>query len=290
MKKFIDAGAYGCVYYPGIDCSGNSITTPMVSKIVNSKSAQHEIDMSNLVKKIKHYEDHFLPVENHCDVKQPLPIVKCNAIKHHSNYKILYIPYKKTLNTTYEFKQLYHLLLQSIQLLIQHKIVHFDIKQENIILSDKVYLLDFNLSFSMKNIFANAEKTFFKYHPSYYFWPLEVHLLCYHVNHGPITLPRLTQLCNEFVKHHTMLHKLSARFIKEYIEGSIAHFSTILELSSKEFMKACIQSWKTWDNYAVIIYLFEEGYTIPPMFLKNIHYLPKERLSVSQCLTATSTS
>jgi hypothetical protein len=290
MNKYIDTGSYGCIYYPGLDCKGNPITTPMVSKIVNASYAQREIDMSKLVKKIKNYQNYFLPVENHCTVHQQLPIVKCNAIKNHSNYKILYIPYKETLSTHYEFKQLYHHLLQSIQLLIQHKLVHFDIKPGNIILSDKVYILDFNLSFSMKNIMGNLETAFFKYQPSYYYWPLEVHLLCYRVNHGPITLTRLTDICTEFVEHHSMIQKLSPRFIKEYKEGSIAYFSTILELSSKEFIKACIQHWKTWDNYAVIIYLFEEGYAITPMFLKNIHYLPKERLSVSRCLTATSAS
>jgi serine/threonine protein kinase len=262
----------------------------MVSKIVNDSDAQHEIDISNLVKKIKNYQDHFLPVENHCNVKQKLPIVKCDAIKHHTKYKILYIPYKETMPTNYDFKQLYHALLQSLQLLIQHKLVHFDIKQGNIILSDKVFILDFNLSISMKNVMVNLENAFYKFQPSYYYWPLEVHLLCYRINHGPVTLPRLTHICNEFVKHHSMLQKLSPRFIKEYTEGSIAHFTTILELSSKEFIKACIQYWKTWDNYATIIYLFEEGYAIPPMFLKNIHYLPKERLSVTKCLTATSAS
>jgi hypothetical protein len=290
MNKFIDAGSYGCIYYPGFDCKGNPITTPMVSKIVNDSVAQHEIDISNIVKKIKNYKDHFLPVENHCNVHQKLPIVKCDAIKNHTKYKILYIPYKETFPTNYDFNQIYHTLLQSIQLLIQHKIVHFDIKQGNIILSDKVYILDFNLSFSMKNVMGNLETAFYKYHPSYYFWPLEVHLLCYRINHGPVTLTRLTHICTEFVKHHSMLQKLSPRFIKEYTEGSIQHFTTFLELSSKEFIKACIQHWKTWDNYAALIYLFEEGYTIPPMFIKNIHYLPKERLSVSRCLTATSAS
>ena len=290
MNKYIDTGSYGCIYYPGFDCKGNPITTPMVSKIVNDSDAQHEIDISNLVKKIKNYQDHFLPVENHCNVKQKLPIVKCDAIKHHTKYKILYIPYKETMPTNYDFKQLYHALLQSLQLLIQHKLVHFDIKQGNIILSDKVFILDFNLSISMKNVMVNLENAFYKFQPSYYYWPLEVHLLCYRINHGPVTLPRLTHICNEFVKHHSMLQKLSPRFIKEYTEGSIAHFTSILELSSKEFIKACIQYWKTWDNYATIIYLFEEGYAIPPMFLKNIHYLPKERLSVTKCLTATSAS
>lgn len=290
MNKLFDAGAYGCIYYPGIDCKGNRIEDTMVSKIVNDKDALHEIAISKLIKKIKNYQHHFLPVESFCNVKQSLPIVKCNAIKHHSKFKILYIPYKETLPTTYDFNTLYHALLQSIQLLIQNKIVHFDIKPGNVILSDKPYILDFNLSFSMKQIMANLENVFYKYYPSYYYWPLEVHLLSYRINHGPITPNVLTHTCNEFVKHHKMLQKLSTRFIQEYIDGSIRHFSTIILLSSKEFIQACIQSWKTWDNYAAIIYMFEEGYTIPPHFIKNIHYLPKERLSVPHCLTATSTS
>ena len=289
MNKLFDSGSYGCIYYPGIDCEGNRIKDN-VSKIVNNHDAIHEIAMSKLIKKIKNYQDHFLPVESHCNVKQPLPIVKCNAMKRHTKFKILYIPYKETMPTEYDFNTLYHKLLQSIQLLIQHKIVHFDIKPGNIILSDKVYILDFNLSFSMKHIMTNLETSFYKYHPSYYFWPLEVHLLCYHVNHGPITLQLLTHICNEFVKHHRMLHKLSSRFVQEYIDGSIRYFSSILSLSSKEFIQTCIQSWKTWDTYAATIFMFESGYTIPPLFLKNIHYLPKERLSISQCLTATSTS
>ena len=290
MNKLFDAGAYGCIYYPGIDCKGNRIEKNMVSKIVNDSDAQHEIYISKLVRQIKNYQDHFLPVENHCNVKQPLPIVKCNAIKHHSKFKILYIPYKETVSTTYDFNTLYHTLLTSIQLLVQHKLVHFDIKQGNIILSDKVYLLDFNLSFSMKNIMNHLENAFYKYQPSYYYWPLEIHLLCYRVNHGPMTITTLTHTCNEFVKHHPMLHKLSARFIQEYVDGSIRHFSSILSLSSKEFIQSCIQPWKTWDNYAATIYMFEEGFAVPPIFLKNIHYLPKERLSIAQCLTATSAS
>jgi len=287
MNKLFDSGAYGCVYYPGIDCNGERIENN-VSKIVNVKDAQHEIAISNLVKKIKNYKDHFLPVESHCNVKHPLPIEKCNAIKHHSKFKILYIPYKEHVSKKYEFKSLYHTLLQSIQLLIRNKIVHFDIKPGNIIFSDKVYILDFNLSFSMKQIMSNLENAFYKYHPSYYFWPLEVHLLCYRVNHGPITPSVLTHTCNEFVKHHKMLQKLSERFIQEYIDGSIQYFSSILSLSSKDFIKTCVQSWKTWDNYAATIFMFHEGYAIPPLFLKNIHYLPKERLSVSHCLTATA--
>lgn len=288
MKNFINSGSYGCIYYPGMDCNGKELDSSMVSKIVNDQDAQHEIYISKLVRKIKHYQDHFLPVEQYCDVKQKLNIKPCNAMKRHSKFKLLYIRYKEPLAIQQDFKPHYHALLQSIQLLVQHKIVHFDIKEENIILSDKVYLIDFGLSISMKNIFSNLESAFYRYAVSYYLWPLEVHLLCYRIHHGPITYVRLTQICNDFVKHHAIIQQLSPRFIQEYIDQSILYYSTIITLSYKEFIQSCIQSWKTWDNYATTIYLITKGYTIPSLFLKNIHYLPKERLSLSYCLTATS--
>jgi len=288
MKNFINSGSYGCIFYPGIDCNGKKIDTSMVSKIVNENDAKHEIHISKLVRNIKNYQDYFLPVEQYCDVKKKLNIKPCNAIKRHSKFKLLYIRYKEPLTVKHEFKPLYHSILQSIQLLTQHKIVHFDLKEENIILSDKVYIIDFGLSISMKNIFSYLDTAFYRYAINYYLWPLEVHLLCYRINHGPITYERLTQICNDFVKHHAIIQRLSPRFIQEYIEQSILYFSTLIQLSYKEFIQTCIQSWKTWDNYAATIYLISENYTIPSIFLKNIHYLPKERLSISYCLTATS--
>ena len=47
----LNYGSYGCVYYPGTDCNGNTNKTH-VSKIVNTKYSAREIDISNKVKKI----------------------------------------------------------------------------------------------------------------------------------------------------------------------------------------------------------------------------------------------
>ena len=287
MSKLFDSGTFGCIYYPGIDCSGN-ILDSMVSKIVNDESAQHEIYISNLIRKIKQYQDHFLPVEHHCNVTQNLPIKKCKTLQHHSKFKILYVPFKKSQPNTLSFNTLYHSLLTSINLLVKHKIVHFDLNQRNIMISDKVYLLDFGLSISMKSIYKQLTTVFYTYHISYYIWPLEVHLLCYLLNKGPITKSSLIEVCNDFVKHHIILQKSSPEFAIEYLDNSILYFSKLLSLSNKEIIHFCIQSWKTWDNYAAIIYLFNQGYSLSPFFLKCIHYLPKERPSIAQCLTATS--
>ena len=49
----LNYGSYGCVYYPGTDCNGNTDKTH-VSKIVNTKYSAREIYISNKVKQIKH--------------------------------------------------------------------------------------------------------------------------------------------------------------------------------------------------------------------------------------------
>ena len=291
MSKLLDSGGYGCVYYPGIDCNGKEINESMVSKIVNDRSAQREINNGKLVKKIKNYKDYFLPVENYCNVTKRLPIKKCTVLKGISNYKIMYVPYKKSKPNHLEFKDLYHSLLTSIQLLIKHKIVHFDIKHDNVIIADKVYILDFGISISIKSVYKHFDDAFYSYCNKCYRWPLEVHILCFLNNKGPIAPDNLKKICTDFVNYNIILQQTNTEFRENYITNSIDYYSDLFHrLSIKEIVRLCIQSWKTWDNYATIIYLFEEGYAISDYFLKAIHYLPKERPTVQQCLAATRPS
>jgi hypothetical protein len=293
MEKMIDSGGYGCVYYPNIDCSGNiHPDSKMVSKLVQYDNAQREIYMSKLIHKIPHYKKHFVVVEDNCTIEGKIPFKKCNAIKStDTKFKILYIPYKEKTQSNISFLSMYNTLLTSVQLLIHHKIVHFDINKQNMIQShNNIFLIDFGIAIDIRNVYSKVKDYFYTYHISYYQWPLEVHILCYHLYVGKITHTILTKICNDYVKHHIVLQKSNDKFVKEYIEGSIEYFSTIISLPAEEMIKQCICSWKTWDNYALIICLFQMKYTIPTLFFKNIHYLPSERLSVPKCIELTATS
>jgi serine/threonine protein kinase len=293
MEKMIDSGAFGCVYYPKIDCSGNiHPESKMVSKLVQYDIAKREIYISRLIHKIDNYKDHFLVVESNCTINGKVPFKKCDAIKpRDTKFKILYIPYKEKTYCELSFHSIYSKLLTSVQLLINHKIVHFDINKENIIQSNKdIFLIDFGISIDMTNVYSNLKYYFYTFHIQYYQWPLEVHILCYYLYIGKITHDTLVKICNEYVKHHVVLQKSNAKFVKEYLDGSIDYFSQILSHPVEEIVKHCISSWKTWDNYALIIYLFKMNYSIPTLFFKNIHYLPSERLSVAKCLELTAAS
>jgi hypothetical protein len=292
MSKLIDSGGYGCIYYPKIDCSGNvHVEDKMVSKLINFDDAEHELYMAKKIKKIKNYNQYFIPAENSCTLNKNVKFKPCSAIKpHHNKFKILYIPYKETLPLKLSFQILYHSLLESVHLLVAHKIVHFDLKETNIIHSDRIYIIDFGISINMNNVYSKVQKYFYTYYIQYYAWPLEVHLLNYRVNVGNITPDILSTICHDFVKYNIILKSSKPEFIKEYISGSIEYYTPIITLSYNEFIKKCIHSWKTWDNYALIIYLFKLNYTIPNLFFKNIHYLPSQRLSVTKCLQLTAAS
>ena len=292
MSNLIDSGGYGCIYYPKIDCAGNvHIEDKMVSKLINNKDADHELYIAKKLKKIKNYKDYFIPAEGSCTLKKSTKLKPCSALKsYHNKFKILYVPYKKKLPLTLSFPKLYHSLLESVHLLIQHKIVHYDLHENNIINSDRPYIIDFGLSIDINKVYSNLSHYFYTHYIQYYVWPLEVHLLNYRINVGKITPDILSTICHDFVKYNIVLQSSTPKFVKEYTSESIHYYTPIIELPYDEFIKKCIHSWKTWDNYALIIYLFKLNYTIPNLFFKNIHYLPSERLSVSKCLELTAAS
>ena len=78
------------------------------------------------------------------------------------------------------FFEIYRHLLSSLEMLEKVGIVHFDIKNENIIY-DKVknlpIIIDFGLSFyTNSSKYGGSEKhfasVFYVYEPSYYLWPI----------------------------------------------------------------------------------------------------------------------
>jgi hypothetical protein len=289
MNKFIDEGGYGCIYYPGFDCKSKKTDT--VTKVVSLFDSKREISISNIIKKIPNYDKFFLPVLDYCNIKpKNVPVKLCKTLNAKSMFKVLHVKYMKRTQQLTSFEPTYNYLLQAVQKLIKAKIVHFDINDANVILADNPYLIDFGISINMKKVYMHMTTNFYVYDPSIYMWPLEVHMICYMVNIGKLTKEVVDYTCSTFVKSHSILKRSSSQFITEYLAQSKTHFESLLHIPKETAIKKCLKSWKTWDNYALIIYLFDGGLSIPSLFLKNIHCIPSERLDVSYCLTATRLS
>ena len=70
MSKLISQGGYGCVYFPGIECNGKQEKkSKYVSKLQRKGyNSDNEIDIGEIVMKIKNYFLYYAPVVNSCDI------------------------------------------------------------------------------------------------------------------------------------------------------------------------------------------------------------------------------
>jgi len=258
----LNYGSYGCVYYPGTDCNGTMDKTH-VSKIVNTKYSEREIKMGILIKQIPNYQQYFVPVESSCPI-QSTKVKRCKALSYETTYTLLTMPYLKQVDTPFDAK-LYNTLTYAIELLIEHNVVHFDLKKDNIICTPTPYLIDFGISLDMNDI--QLSSYFFVYDPGQYTWPIDVHLLCYMIDHL-WTEPELKKVCEEVCKYSPVLPQ-------EYASQCIQHYDYVWKLPRKEVISKLLEGWKTWDMYALTI-LF-----IQPTLQVNLHYDPSKRLTPS---------
>ena len=83
----------------------------------------------------------------------------------------------------------YGYLVNSLHLLYKAKIIHYDLKMDNILIHNNTpIIIDFGISIYYDNINeSNYTDYFYVYAPQYYIWPIEVHYLNYllHVNTEP---------------------------------------------------------------------------------------------------------
>jgi len=254
-------GAYGCVYHPSTDGDDN-----MVSKVVNREYAEKEIEISKRIKQIPKYQEYFVPIES-WHLIQSVKVKKCKSLYSESQFMVLNMPYIVTVPTKFT-KATFDQLTYSLELLIQHELVHFDIKEGNIMFTPKPFLIDYGISLDMKNL--KYPKAFFMYEPANYLWPIEVHLLCYKMEELPWTNETIAKICQEVVSASPVLPSTYAKEAADF-------YSFLVEIPSIQGIEQLVKHWKTWDLYALTIILLKVG-TGP---MENIHYDPSKRLTPS---------
>jgi serine/threonine protein kinase len=239
----LNQGSHGCVYYPGIQCTNEK---NMVSKVVNIKHATHELAICDIIKKIPQYKRYFIPIETSCVVKSK-KVKPCKVLSNAKTFMVMNMPFFKSLPEEVELDH-YMELLNSIELLIQYKLVHFDIKYENIIFKPRPFLIDFGISLNMQDI--NIEYFYF-YQPSYFMWPIDVHLLGYINNVGKLDAYTLTRVCKEVYNKSPYLKN---------VDECIHYYTYLVSYKKDEMIQELLKGWNTWDLYSATVMLF-----------KNIH-------------------
>jgi len=327
MSKLISQGGYGCVYFPGIECSGKQEKkSKFVSKLQRKGyNSDNEIDIGEIVKKIKNYFLYYAPVVDNCEVNiskiDKSLLEKCEVVrrKEEMDYmlmKIEHIPNieffafltNKDESKEYVFVTMletYSYLLAAIELLSLKNIVHFDIKNENILFNEKTktpFIIDFGISLNMnKYSYENATDYFYIYAPEYYIWPLEVHIACYLVikrldPKGKITKGELEKVVEKYFKNNKALAIFSESFKKKYYQSMMDYAVQFSGKSKKYILDQIIKEdvYKTWDNFALSVlmlrmldYLFNKGFSDAPfivafsqLILMTIHPDPSKRFSI----------
>lgn len=212
MSTFLKEGAFGCIYKPGIECNGKPTTNKYVSKI--QKTHERTIKEPEIGQKIRknipYHDRYFAPALEVCPVKlsyiHKKELNKCHVLdndakkqkhgKKEEKYVSMKIKYVGEQTLGDNMKQHYlrsrhnmiehvmdtHIYLaNAIKELVDQKIVHYDLKENNVVYSKTQHvpiIIDFGTAFEINQLYnSDVLSTIFFTTPDYETytpWCLEV--------------------------------------------------------------------------------------------------------------------
>ena len=318
MAKLVNQGAYGCLYHPGMKCSGAAMDDVRYATklVVRDAVAANEVAVGNAVKNIVNYSVNFVPVIDTCVVNlakvrkgNPHELDKCDVVIQQQQPKpkpvflLMKMPYieslyfydyigrmggnkKKIISCMFDT---YTYLMESIERLVEHRIVHHDLKLQNILINlktDTPIIIDFGLSILVGDKPWPAEfwkLHFYKYAPDYYVWPLETHVINYLCNEAAadaLTRADVETVCEAYVNANEALRIFSKGFRARYLKACVDHYSRWVGVQRDAACAGLIAGWATWDNYSLsIAYLHiigiisGHGFTDNHLVLKYVELL-----------------
>jgi hypothetical protein len=297
MSTLVNQGAYGCLYHPGMKCSGAAMDDVRYATklVVRDEVAANEVAVGNAVKNIVNYSVNFVPVIDTCVVNlakvrrnNPHALDRCDVViqqqqqqqqqpKPKPVFLLMKMPYieslyfydyigrmggnkKKIISCMFDT---YTYLMESIERLVEHRIVHHDLKLQNILINlktDTPIIIDFGLSILVGDKPQQRAEFwklhFYKYAPDYYVWPLETHVINYLCNEAAadaLTRADVETVCEAYVNANEALRIFSKGFRARYLKACVDHCSRWVGVQRDAACAGLIAGWATWDNYSLSI-------------------------------------
>ena len=312
MSNLLSQGGFGCVYYPGLKCDNeddnNNNNDKFVTKLQKKNfTSNNELNIGLTIKKSEYYKYFFLPVVSQCPVnikvykkKNQEQLKECDVIKDDDKkYMLMKIPYVKNkpvveaiFNETNDKKhlmisimELYTASLKAIDILIKNKIVHFDLKSDNILYDTQINhmkIIDFGLSIPIEKLQKeNLKDYFYIYAPEYFVWPLEVHVinfLIHEYDEANVDKKYVDDISNkiatEYLENNKGLNMFSREFHSKYMELCVLQIKKYLKIGNKNtIINNLIKYYETWDNYSISIILLRiVDLLFPNEFVENMFY------------------
>jgi serine/threonine protein kinase len=336
--KIISQGAYGCIFKPGFTCKGDIENDKFITKIQSSESfskkenksiSEKEILIGKKIQTIKNFNNYFAPILDSCQVtlssihmKDELKqcgflnedinnnklkqTYESNKIEYVGKFSLTEYLKLKTQRFFPFFINTYVDLLDSLLKLMSVNIIHFDLKENNIICRDKdgkPIIIDFGLSIDADKFQEpnySPEKAFFVYGPDYGPWCIDICFLTYISNQKKdnffsqnASFIEIEKVVDDFFKSNTSINELFDVEDKNKLRTLYtSYFKTFENKSWKSIYDELLKFKFSWDNYSLAcIYLyifntlklesFEKDYPLIQDFkstLKNIIFcIPSER-------------
>ena len=305
--KVMGKGSYGCIFRPGISCNvDEKLTDKYITKVQISRNTtlENETNIGNKIKQIKNYKEYYAPILSSCEVSlsrvSEKEITKCGMLEKGDSYSASKLRYvgkntlMKHLLTKYmeramrivdDVVETHNELLEGYSKLNDAGIIHYDVKENNIMCKDKrgtPIIIDFGLSIDILEVAKNSYRdAFYVYGPDYGPWCLEIAMISYGANElvdesisnkgyvgfgnkenplgleQEVTKEQIGKVIGEFVKTNYSLLELISQDVREkYREKMIEHYSKYIGKRWKEMIEELQTYYKTWDNYGLsIMYL-----------------------------------
>jgi hypothetical protein len=310
LPKFLNQGGYGCVFHPGVSCKEDGLLTDKyITKIHASKDmSNRETVIGEKVKKIKNYADYYAPVLSSCAVSlsnvSDSEIKKCDIMKPdaltYAASKLRYVGKNrlakhllakytaKPIGINREIVSTHKALLEGFKRLSDAGIIHYDVKENNVICEDKTgtpIIIDFGLSIDVSEISENDYKdSFYVYGPDYGPWCLDIAMISYAANElkpdnqvmtggyigfGGATEPmkwtdievtkeHIDRVIGDFIKQNDAFADLIVDVQREKYRASMTqYYSKYIGKQWKEVVTELQTHIKSWDNYGLsVCYLY----------------------------------
>jgi len=296
--KLINNGAFGCIFRPNLTCDGKVGTAKYITKIQkNKRTIINELQVSDKVKNIKGYALFFAPVLKYCQVRIKKDLVKdlnkCEVFENDTEKQIESSTYV-SMKTRYvgdndlrkyifsnkhpksflnELLQTHRYLLKGIQILFANKIVHYDLKYNNIIFDSDLkapIIIDFGQSWRIDSLKTENEiSTAFFVFDQYDYWCIDI-LICNYIIQKVgfkeaktdfVTEEEIDQIYDVFIYGRDPIYDSNEEGAKKKTLNDAYRYS-ILKTPSKmlnfknkldEYLQPFINKRTWWDLYTELL-------------------------------------
>jgi serine/threonine protein kinase len=308
--ELIGQGTYGCVYYPGIKCPGKKGDyKKYVTKLeVVDRSFKNELEISKIIRQIKNYKKFFVPIIKTCPIKlstlseTDIRPDKCEVLNKNSGreFILIYMRYIKgkdlfdflndiKSNISLDFNTIsqkllyyYKYLLEGLGLFLTKDIVHMDLKNDNVMISDsnkklgRPLIIDYGLSINMKSVheilkghnldgddsLSKLRKIFIAYAPEVDYWPLEIQIITYILyknNFGEekfLNKENIKIVIDDIMRENKIYRIFSSKDKILFKSQGMEFLNDFIGKLNLDVIRELVMYYKSWDNFALsIMYL-----------------------------------